>query len=65
MKCPSCTNKLRVPDYALNNADTYHQSCLVRAECCGRMVTIRPTRSYIVEIYSGERKEDDWGVNVK
>lgn len=61
MNCPHCKNKLKVPDYALNNADTYYQSCLVRTECCSGMVTVIPRRSYTIEPYKGDRTEDDWG----
>lgn len=61
MKCPHCNNELRVPDYALNNADAYHQMCLVRTKCCGGMVMVTPQRSYTIEPYNGNRTEDDWG----
>lgn len=65
MKCPHCGKTLKVPDYALVTADTYHKSCTVVTECCHNAVSVIPVRSFRVEKYNGSRTQDDWGNNIK
>lgn len=61
MKCPACQQELTIPNHALAYADTYAEPSVVRAECCGVGLEVRPVRHYRVELYTGKRTEDDWG----
>lgn len=61
MKCPNCENELSVPTYAVYNAEAYGKSVLVKTICCATFVRIAPVVNFRVEVYEGDRKEDDWG----
>lgn len=61
-RCPHCNKQLKVPNYAWHNADAYDQRVNVTTECCDKMITITPIRTYNVSKYEGTATEDDWGV---
>jgi hypothetical protein len=61
MICPHCKNDLLIDEVALTNADTYGNTVLVLAQCCGKGVYVIPKRTFALQAYYGDRTEDDWG----
>ena len=65
MLCPHCKKELRVLDRCYLNAETYHQTVYARTECCLNMVIIIPKMTFGIMPYKGDRREDDWGLELK
>lgn len=65
MNCPHCSKPLQLMPRAYIHADTYGRHNASTTECCGKIVTVHPIRSYRIEKDTQNRKEDDWGVPVR
>ena len=65
MKCPNCNKRLKIDEGVLRNVETYQQSQISVANCCGYGVSIYPNMKYIVEPYTGSNKIDNWGKPMK
>ncbi len=57
--CPHCGNAFKAIPQGFDNADTYNRAVTVRADCCGRAVTITPVRHF--RLSQSGRHQDDWG----
>jgi len=66
MECPNCKKDLRINPIAYMNLETYNVggSVLTASECCGAGFTVRMKITYVSTQYQGEKKEDDWGVEL-
>jgi len=64
-QCVHCNKRLLIPNRAWHNADNYNKAVNVTTECCGKMITITPVRTYRIDKYLGDNTEDDWGVPVE
>lgn len=65
MNCTHCNKPLKIPNRVYYNCDTYDETCVSVTNCCGKMVVVRPVRTYNISKYTGDRTEDDWGVPVE
>ena len=61
MKCPCCKKQLKIPVHAELNMETYHNSAIVRTQCCHQLVQTFPKFSYTATKYDGHKEKDDWG----
>jgi hypothetical protein len=61
MRCPNCNKELLIPSHAISNMTNYMNPVLVRAECCGKGMNLRPYMSYHAAKYIGDKTTDDWG----
>ncbi len=67
MKCPLCGKEISIPARAYLNLESYHQGggvVLAASECCGYGVLVEMKVSFRGSEYTGDRKEDDWGVKL-
>lgn len=60
MKCPQCGGELEYPEHAYFNMYDYHNSCIVKTECCGKAVRLIP-RMLVESVSVQGVQEDDWG----
>ena len=64
MKCPKCKKELVISGKAFINLESYNVGgiVLVASICCNRPFLVKMKVSYDVTEYTGDKKEDDWGV---
>ncbi len=67
MKCTKCGKDLVLPNRAYLNLETYKVggSVMTASECCNTGYIIKMNVSYKTTEYTGDAKEDDWGVELR
>jgi hypothetical protein len=67
MICPHCKKEGWLPYQSQRYLESYGvgQSCLTVTECCNKPVTVKMVVQYAVTAYVGDKKEDDWGREIK
>jgi hypothetical protein len=66
MKCPYCDQELDILPRCYKNIETYYpHRALCTTECCGKIVYLRQESHFVVQKYTGDKTEDDWGIPAK
>ena len=60
MICPYCSKKVVIPDNVLRNLETFHNSVIVRTECCDKLIHIDSVITYECE-KTEQTETGDWG----
>jgi|JI102314DRNA_FD_contig_31_1827864_length_710_multi_2_in_0_out_0_3 hypothetical protein len=66
-KCPHCGKNLSISDVVFRNLESYNPNgrALTATECCGKSIYLKAKIVYSIEIYDGNKTEDDWGIKFK
>ena len=65
MICPQCSKELFISETALLNLERFHESLVVKTECCGHGVRLRHVFAFNAEAYTGDQKRDDFNEIMK
>ena len=66
-KCPHCKKDILLSDIPFINLASYKPNgrVLTATQCCEKPIYLSAEIIYSVEIYNGNRTEDDWGIKFK
>lgn len=67
MKCRNCGKDVELPHNAYRNLEVYKVggSVIVASKCCDIGYVLKMKISYSISEYTGNSKEDDWGVKLR
>jgi len=63
--CKTCGKEVDIDPVVFANCDTYNNINLAISKCCGMAYIVKPITTYQITEYTGDRKEDDWGNEIK